>query len=160
VRSNDARSGTALAEIYDARPDAPGSTLLNLSTLAQLTRNTELISGLVVDGGDGVRVLVRAVGPSLSQFPIAGAKLARPSLRVIRQDGVVLYANANWTAGGLRGDISGAGALVGAFPFVEPTAASNDSALVATLPPGQFTIQVTDQNGTQGYALVEVYLLP
>jgi hypothetical protein len=45
---------------------------------------------------------------------------------------------------------------VGAFGLVE---GSEDSALIATLPPGSYTAQVSGANGTTGIALVEIYEL-
>ena len=47
---------------------------------------------------------------------------------------------------------------VGAFPL--PAATSRDSALIASLPPGAYTAQVTGVGNTTGEALLEIYELP
>ena len=46
---------------------------------------------------------------------------------------------------------------VGAFPLAD---GSRDSALLVTLMPGAYTIQVAGANGATGIALVEVYEVP
>jgi hypothetical protein len=46
---------------------------------------------------------------------------------------------------------------VGAFQL---TAGSGDCAIVATLPPGSYTAQVTGANNATGVALVEIYEVP
>jgi hypothetical protein len=46
---------------------------------------------------------------------------------------------------------------VGAFAL---EASSKDAALVVTLPPGNYTAQVTGADNTTGIALVEVYEVP
>jgi hypothetical protein len=46
---------------------------------------------------------------------------------------------------------------VGAFALATQ---SRDAALVATLPPGSYTAQVSGAGGTTGVALVEVYEVP
>jgi outer membrane protein assembly factor BamB len=157
VGARDGRSGTALVEIYDVRPDATDATLTNVSTLARLSANSELIPALVVGGDAPIRVLIRAVGPTLRSFGRTDV-LQRPRIDVLAQDThAVLASNSGWTAGGITGDLNGAGALVGAFPL---PAGSTDAALITTLAPGAYSIQVTGINGSLGEALVEVYLLP
>jgi len=47
---------------------------------------------------------------------------------------------------------------VGAFDL--PAATSKDAALLATLAPGGYTVQVSGVNNTTGVALVEVYEVP
>ena len=63
-------------------------------------------------------------------------------------------ANDNW---GGTAALGNAFARVGAFNL---PAASRDAALLATLQPGAYTVQVTGVNNTTGTALVEVYELP
>ena len=54
-------------------------------------------------------------------------------------------------------ELTAAFASVGAFAL---PATSKDVALLATLPPGNYTVQVSGVGGTSGVALVEVYELP
>jgi len=54
--------------------------------------------------------------------------------------------------------LSGAFSQVGAFPLASPT--SKDSALLVTLVPGSYSVQVRSVDTTTGIVLVEVYELP
>jgi sugar lactone lactonase YvrE len=137
-----ATTGIGLVEVYETNTSDP-STLVNISTRAQVgTGEDILIAGFVVSGAAPVKVLIRAVGPTLSTFGVSGA-LAQPVLTVFQG------ATAQ-----LR--ISIAESL---NAFALPTG-SADSALVMTLIPGTYTAQVTGLNGTTGIALVEVYQAP
>ncbi len=124
--------------------------LRNLSTRGQVgTAANVLIAGFVVAGDTPKRVLVRAVGPSLAAFGVTGV-LADPQLQIFG-GGSLVVENDNW--GGTPALITAAG-QVGAFPL---DAASRDAAVVATLPPGAYTAQVSGAGGGTGVALVELY---
>src|SRR5262249_22999292 len=111
-----------------------------------------LIPGLVIGGSGPLRVLVRAVGPGLTQFGVPGV-LQRPSLSVFSGQRSIL-SNTGWTSEGRKGDLEGAFLYAGAFPLAD---GSGDSAAVITLNPGAYTIQVSGVGGTTGEVLVEVY---
>jgi hypothetical protein len=73
-------AGVALVEIYDADATAGAGTsrLINTAVRAQVgTGANVLIPGLVVSDGAPKTVLIRAVGPTLASFGVAGA-LAEP----------------------------------------------------------------------------------
>jgi len=134
----------------------PSSTLINLSTRAQVgTGAGTLIAGFVVGGSGAKTLLIRAVGPTLTGFdPVglgAGVVLADPMLEVTKSDGTVLLSSDDW-----GGDpvIAAAAANAGAFAL---PAGSRDAAMIVTLPPGAYTALVTGKNGTSGVALVEIY---
>jgi hypothetical protein len=134
-------------------------TLVNISTLARVTSATDsIVSGFVISGSTTRSVLVRAVGPTLSAFGVNNA-LKAPVLSV--QQGDRLIATNNAWAGATRAateDVLDAFDRVGAFRFVDE--ASKDAALVLSLPPGAYTVQVKSGDGTAGAALLEVYDLP
>jgi len=148
-------TGVALAEVYDATPtaafSASTSRLVNVSARTQVgTGDNILIAGFVVGGSTPVRVLIRAVGPTLGAFGVGGV-LLDPKLEVI--GGAARVAeNDNWNLP----DAATFGS-VGAFAL---TPNSRDAALVVTLQPGNYTAQVTGVGNTTGVALVEVYELP
>ncbi|MDO8544934.1 MAG: PQQ-binding-like beta-propeller repeat protein [Opitutaceae bacterium] len=154
VGSTDGGSGTALVEVYEAVSD-PGSTLVNLSTRGNVAAGGSIISGLVVRGTGPLRLLIRAVGPSLAQFGVPGV-LAQPTLSVYFQQNVI-HTNTGWTADGLKGDLAGAARIVGAFPLAENSA---DCAALLTLNPGDYTIQVSGVGSNFGEVLVEIYAAP
>ncbi len=154
--SND--TGVALAEVYDATPSgtyAPTTPrLINLSARVQVgTGGNILIAGFVIGGTTSKTVLVRASGPALAGFGVAGT-LADPQLQLKNPAGTVLASNTGW---GGDAQVASAASSVGAFSW---TASSADSAVLVTLPPGPYTAQVSGASGDTGVALVEVYEVP
>lgn len=147
-------SGVAILEIYDVNGSA---RLMNLSTRAQVgTGNATFFSGLAVAAGGGARkVLLRAAGPSLTQLGISG-ELSDPSIAVLDSAGrqIANGANDNWDANNAGPTLKAAFAQAGAFAFRD---GSKDAALVMSLNPGNYTIQVNGVGGATGTALVEVY---
>jgi len=107
----------------------------------------------VVPPGASKRVLIRGVGPGLTPFGVTGV-LAQPPLTLLSGSSTVA-ANTNWTTSADAAAITAASAQVGAFGL-----ANNDSALIATLAPGNYTAQVLGVNNATGVALIEVYELP
>jgi hypothetical protein len=115
-----------------------------------------MIGGLIVSGGIGggnARVLVRAIGPSLSASGIQGA-LLDPSLELHDPNGAVIASNDNWK---LRPSGSSQQGEIEATSI--PPSNDLESALVQTLGPGNYTALVRGTNNTTGIAVVEVYTL-
>lgn len=54
-------------------------------------------------------------------------------------------------------EIKATAARIGAFALAE---GSRDSAMLVSLSPGAYTVQMSGANGTSGLALVEVYEVP
>jgi hypothetical protein len=132
---------------------ALASRPINISSRALVgTGANACIAGFVVSSysGSAKQLLVRAVGPTLSQFNVSGV-LAKPVLTIVDGTGTVVASNAGW---GNSPTIAAAAAAVGAFAL---PAGSADSALLVNLLPGTYTAQVTGEGGTTGVALVEVY---
>jgi hypothetical protein len=112
--------------------------------------NNVMIGGFILSGETGgSNVLIRAIGPSLTPFGVAGA-LADPSLELHDGNGTVIGSNNNWQES-QQDEIEATG-----------LAPQDDleSALLETLEPGAYTAIVTGQGGGTGVALVEVYRLP
>ena len=149
-------SGAVLAELYDATPSsaytAATPRLVNVSVLKGL--GTGITAGFVIGGATPRKVLVRAIGPTLSGAPfnVAGA-VADPQLALY--SGVnQIAANDNWGGTTVLAD---AFAQVSAFPLAN---GSRDAALLAELPPGAYTVQVSGVANTTGVALIEIYEVP
>ncbi len=154
VTAVDGGAGVALLEVYDAGSGAGG--IVNASTRAFVgTGEAVLIPGFVVGGSGALRLLVRAVGPGLAAFGVAGA-LADPTLTVFR-DGAAVATNDNWSAATNSAEIAAAAANTGAFALA---LGSRDAAVLITLAPGAYTAVVSGVGGSTGTALVEVYALP
>jgi hypothetical protein len=147
-------TGVALAEIYDADMGTPVSRLVNASarTLVGTGANVTIV-GFVIGGSGVERLVVRAVGPGLSQFGVQGA-LSNPILTLFDSNGHSIYSNTGW--GGTTA-LASAFATVGAFSL-QPGSA--DSALLVSLPAGSYSAQVSGAAGGTGVALVELYEVP
>lgn len=125
--------------------------LVNISTRATVgTGANILISGLVTSGGNSKRILVRGIGPTLSQFGVSGV-LARPQLTLLNNKGSPMATNTVWGGGQT---LASAFSQVGAFAL---PANSADSAILMILQSGVYTTQVEGIGGTAGTALAEVY---
>ena len=144
----------ALAEIYDASSGPFSRTaprLVNVSARTQVgVGDSILIAGFAIGGSTPVRLLIRAVGPTLGVFGVGGV-LADPKLEVL-SGSTKIAENDNW----LAADAAIFG-TVGAFNL---TARSLDAALVVFLAPGTYTAQISGVRATTGVALVEIYELP
>jgi hypothetical protein len=134
---------------------ASGSTrLINISTRAQVgTGANILIPGFVVGGTGTETLLIRADGPALTAFGVAGV-LAQPSLTVFDSSGNMVASNTGWGTNTNPAQIASAAASVGAFAL---TSGSADCALIASLPAGAYTVQVSGVGNSTGVALAEVY---
>lgn len=151
-------TGVALVEIYDADAvtTATSSRLINTAVRAQVGVGANiLIPGLVVSAGAPKTVLIRAVGPGLAVFGLTGV-LAEPVVSLF-SGSERLLTNTAWNSAPNAADIRAARERVGAFVLAE---GARDSALLVTLSPGAYTIQVSGANNTTGLALVEVYEVP
>lgn len=141
-----ATSGVALFEVYDLR--SSGSRLGNVSTRGQVgTGGNILIGGIIVGGSTAKAVVIRALGPSLSQLGVTGV-LADPYLELRDGNGNLVEANNNWQQSPGAGTIMADG---------KAPANVNESAMALTLSPGNYTALVSGVGGTTGTALVEVY---
>jgi GDSL-like Lipase/Acylhydrolase len=105
------------------------------------------IGGLIITGSEPKQVIVRGIGPSLAMngVPLANP-LADPTLELYL-DGTLLLTNDNWK-GSQQSEIEATG--------IAPTD-DIESAIVATLAPGSYTVILRGQNSGTGIGLVEAY---
>ena len=137
--------------------EAP-ARFVNLAVRSRVGGGDEaLITGFVIGEGLARTVLIRAVGPTLGADPFnVPGVLARPVLTLFR-GAQALATNTGWGSAANAAEIRGAAARSGAFALPER---SLDSALLVTLSPGPYTVQVTGVAGATGVALAEVYEVP
>jgi sugar lactone lactonase YvrE len=155
ISSGDGTTGIALAEVYEM--SSTGPRLTNISTRALVgTGNNVLIPGFVISGSGKLNLLLRADGPALAQFGLAGT-LAQPELLVFDTTDNTVGSDTGWSTNLNADEIAAAAATVGAFALPENSA---DSATILSLSPGSYTMEVTGQAGGTGVALAEVYQLP
>jgi subtilisin family serine protease len=127
----------------------PAAQAINLSTRMRVqTGDNVAIGGFIITGSAPKHVLLRAIGPSLTQFGVPNV-LADPVLELHGPGAFATITNDNW-----RDDPLQAAAIQATG--IPPT---NDleSAIDATLSPGAYTAIVRGSNNTSGVALVEVY---
>jgi hypothetical protein len=132
-----------------------GAFITNLSTRRVIESGNNLLAGVVVGGATPKRFLVRAVGPGLAAFGVEGA-LADPVLRILSSTGAELARNTDWRAASNRAELAAASSAVGAFALSD---ANRDAALIVSLPPGSFTLDVSSETGAKGVVLAELYSL-
>ena len=147
LRSVNGAEGNALCELYDLVPG--NSSVRNISTRGEAGSGDDvMIGGFIVGGVAPAKVMIRAIGPSLSAFGVSGV-LPDPVLDLHDKDGSLIYQNDNW-----NGEQGTQIASSGLAP-----SDTHESAIIATLSPGAYTAIVRDAAGGQGVALVEVYAL-
>ena len=148
VRGAGGETGIGIVETYDLTP-GPNSKLANISTRGFVeTGDNAMIGGLIVTGGSS-RLLLRAMGPSLASAGIRNA-LQDPTLQLIDGNGATVTINDNWQQAPNAGEI----------PNGFAPGDARESAIVATLTPGNYTAVVRGSGNTTGVALVEAYHLP
>jgi uncharacterized delta-60 repeat protein len=153
----DATGGTGigLVEVYEN--DLTSSRLVNLSTRVLVGAGASLaIPGIVVRGPVAQRLLIRAVGPSLSSFGVRSG-LVDPILSIVNSVGEPIGGNDDWSGASNAGEVASVAARVGAFPL---PAGSKDAAILVSLAPGNYTALVSGAGESSGIALVEVYEVP
>jgi hypothetical protein len=104
------------------------------------------IGGFIITGSAPKRVILRAIGPSLTRYGIVDV-LADPILELHGPSGFTTITNDNW-----RDTQESAIQNTGVPPTYDP-----ESAIVVTLDPGAYTAIVRGKNNTSGVALIEVY---
>ncbi|HMG05377.1 MAG TPA: hypothetical protein VK581_07940 [Chthoniobacterales bacterium] len=169
IRDDLGNSGVGLIEVYDLggpaadeverssldlmEPEATNSTELgNLAVRADVgTDDNALIDGLILSGGTAKRVLFRALGPSVrvNGAPIPGA-LQNPTLELHDGNGELLRSNDDWKDAPNAAEIQATG--------LAPTD-DRESAILMTLPAGNYTTVMRGVNRTTGIGLAEAYKL-
>lgn len=131
-------------------PNSPPGHLVNLSTRMRVGVGDDvLIGGFIVQGQKKKKVLLRALGPSLGESGVVGA-LQDPQMTLIDASGKIIETNDNWQDGPDAADV-----IASTIPPTDP----RESAIVARLAPGDYTVVVSGVNGTSGIGLVENYAL-
>lgn len=148
VSGKNNTTGVALVEAYDIDKKI-NPTLTNISTRGFVDTGSNVMIGGFISGNGIVKVIVRALGPTLTQFGVPNV-LADPVLDVRDAQGTSLATNDNWKDT-QQAEIQASG-----------KAPPNDleSAIIIVRPPENTTAIVTGKNNTTGNALVEAYILP
>ena len=128
-------------------PTPTPTTLGNISTrLSVQSGDSVLIGGFIIAGTEPKKVLLRAIGPSLTSFGVSDA-LTDPILE-LHSGAAILATNDNWMDAPNKEEI------------INSTLAPNnglESAILMTLSPGAYTAIMSGVNNTTGVALMEAY---
>jgi uncharacterized delta-60 repeat protein len=146
VRGKNDTTGIGLFEVYDL-DQTVDSKLANISTRGFVgTGDNVMIGGTIIIGIDPARVLLRAIGPSLTNFGVPNA-LQDPTLELRDGNGTLMASNDNWRTD-QEAEIIATGI---------PPSNNLESAIVRDLAPGNYTAIVHGVNGTTGIAVVEAF---
>src|SRR5580700_2003479 len=152
VRGNGNTTGVGLIEVYDVDVSA-NSILANISMRGFTgTGDNVMIGGEIIGGGLGVngagsaKVLIRGLGPSLTQFQVPNA-LSDPTLELHDGNGAIIASNDNW-----KDTQQSAIQATGLAPSDD-----RESAILTILTKGSYTAILRGKNNTTGIALIEAY---
>lgn len=150
LRGKNDGKGIGLVEVYDLDA-AADAKLANISTRAFVEAGNNVLIGGIIGGGNGSqpKVLIRAIGPSLTPFGVPNA-LQDPVLELHDKNGATITTNDDWQSSADKDAIEATG--------LAPTN-PKESAILATLEPTNYTAIVKGANNTAGVGLVEVYHL-
>lgn len=140
-------NGLALEEIYDIN-EGNGLKTANLSARAMVgPGENALISGMIIEGSEDKRTLIRGLGPSLANA--VPDPLPDPELMAYDANGTLVETNNSWMNSPEAADITNSGLAPG-----DPKEAVIDRVFA----PGSYTVVLTGV-GTDvtGTALIEVY---
>jgi len=153
VQVSGPAAGNLIVEAYDAGA-GNSPRLTNLSALNQVGTGADvLIAGFTIAGLTNKNILIRAVGPGLAVAPFnIGGTLADPKLEIFNSAQTKIDQNDTWSS-----TLVATFSSVGAFAL---PAGSKDAALIVSLPPGGYTVQVSGADGGTGLAIIELYELP
>ena len=155
VQGVNGGTGVGIVEVYDLNATS-GSLLANISTRGFVQTGDNVMIGGFIVVTQPTRVIIRAIGPSLTQFGVPDA-LANPQLEL--HDATSLIGqNDDWQTTQLGGIITSDQVAEIQNSQLAPTNPA-ESAIIATLQPGSYTAIVRGVNNTTGNALVEVYQL-
>ena len=141
-------TGIAVVEAFDLEA-ASAARLAEISTRANVGAGDNVLIGGFIIANSATKVLLRAIGPELSQFHVSHP-LQNPTLELRDVNGNLIEANDDW-----KTDNRQAIQDTGAAPKDD-----RESAIVRTLDPGQYTAVVQSKDSTPGVGLVEIYRLP
>ncbi len=152
-------SGIVLTEIYAANAQPNDSRLAAISSRVFCgSGNDVAIGGFVVNGTTPRRVLIRAVGPSLTAAGLLPSEvLSDPSFRIhdARANNAIVAENDNWVESSNSAEMLTAARRIGASDF--PASDTSSAALLVTLDPGIYTFVISNRHPGSGIVLTEIY---
>ncbi len=156
VSAKEGVPGVVLLEVYDLEAAGRGSRFASIATrAAAATGNGVAIGGFVIEGEAAKRVLVRAVGPTLTTQGLREEEVLADPVVELHRGAPTIAENDDWGSNANAATIVATGARIGATPLAAMDTKS--SALLLTLAPGPYSFVVRGKNETSGVVLLEVY---
>jgi hypothetical protein len=150
-------NGTGGAAVSTLELNVLLPSLVNISTRMNVGQGDDvLIGGFIVSGSVKKRLMIRALGPSLAEAGLSGV-LPDPRVTLHDSEGNSIASNDDWkitveqygfTLTDQRAEIEQSG--------IAPTD-DHESAMIVSLPPGNYTVVAQDAGSNTGIGLVEVY---
>ncbi len=157
VNSSGTSAPTASMQVTTPASDGGGhATFVNIATRAFCsTGDNVTIGGFVIGGSGPKRVLVRAVGPTLTTQGLGASEVLADPMLEVHHGSPVIASNDNWGDNANAADITSVAAKIGASPLASGDTQS--AALLLTLNPGVYSFIVSGKGGSSGVVLLEVY---
>ena len=147
VRGAGNTEGTAVVDAYDLSTGS-AAQVKNIATRGLVQPADKLmIAGFIIQNGS-VKVVVSALGPSLAQFGITNA-LPDTTLELRNANGTFVMQNDDWMTT-QKTELQATG--------LQPTN-NLEAAIVATLPPDQYSALVRGKPEQTGTGVVQVFFL-
>jgi hypothetical protein len=146
-------TGIGVVEVFDlgtaSLDSGSKAQLAQISTRGNVLQGDNVMIGGFIVSGATTNVILRAIGPSLTNFGVSNA-CPDTTLELFNGSGTSLAFNDDWRIPNEQA-IKNTG--------VPPTN-DKESAIVSSLAPGNYTAIVRGKNNVTGVALVEVFGLP
>jgi hypothetical protein len=123
---------------------------LNISTRLRVDVGDKvMIGGFIIRGNAAKPVVLRGLGPSLTNFGIPEANVLQdPVLELHGSNNSVITSNDNWVDSPQKAQIQGT--------IFQPSD-NREAVILATLQPGAYTVILSGAGNTAGIGIVEIY---
>lgn len=150
MRGKNNSSGTGVVEMYDIGL-AANARLANLSTRGFIGIGDDILIGGFFAGPQTAavtRVVMRALGPSLSAFNVP-QPMQDPTIEVRDRNGELMASNDDWETSPEKAELISIG--------LQPNDPRESAIIMTNFEPGPYTALVRGKNGTVGVGLVEIF---
>lgn len=150
MRGKNNSSGTGVVEMYDIGL-AANARLANLSTRGFIGIGDDILIGGFFAGPQTAavtRVVMRALGPSLSAFNVP-QPMQDPTIEVRDRNGELMASNDDWETSPEKAELISIG--------LQPNDPRESAIVMTNFEPGPYTALVRGKNGTVGVGLVEIF---
>jgi hypothetical protein len=128
------------------------SDLLRLASRVSVPAGGSVVAGFTVEGSQPKSILLRGAGPAMATFGVTGA-LADPRIVLSDSGNVQIATNDDW---GLDANAAAVSAATTRLQIFALANGSKDAALLVTLNPGTYAVELSGGGGLGGIAMLEI----